>query len=158
MDIALCVLNSKTNILQFAGAYNPLWVVRKSEKEQIKIANLNKSRDLGTLEQNGFTLNEIKASKMPIGKFQRDQTPFTYYEIQLQKGDMVYTFTDGFQDQFGGEKDDKYMSKNMKKLLLSISEKTCDEQHHILDNEFENWIERGESEQIDDVCIVGVKI
>lgn len=158
MDIALCVHDRKTNKLHFSGAYNPLWIVRKSELKQIEIENLNKPKDLSYLEENGFTLNEIKANKMPIGKFQKDNVPFTFYEIQLLEGDMVYTFSDGFQDQFGGEDDDKYMSKTMKKFLTSIANSTCDTQKELMEKEFYRWMNSGSSDQLDDVCVIGVRI
>lgn len=158
MDIALCVLNRKTNTLRFSGAYNSLWVIRKSELDQISIEKLNKPKDINYLAEGDFTLTEIKANKMPIGKFHKDEILFTSYEIQLIEGDVVYTFSDGFQDQFGGPKDDKYMSKSLKKYLLSISNEPCVIQKEKLEKEFNNWINAGTTDQIDDVCIIGVRV
>jgi serine phosphatase RsbU (regulator of sigma subunit)/tetratricopeptide (TPR) repeat protein len=129
MDIALCSLNG--NKLEYAGANNPLWIIRNEE------------------------LIETKANKQPIGKFVLE-TPFTTHIIELQKGDSVYLFSDGYADQFGGEKGKKMKSVNFKKLLLSMQDKKMAKQKESLDIAFENW--RGKLEQIDDVCIIGVRI
>ena len=133
MDISLCVLDKKTNIIKWAGANNPLWVIKKGSEK----------------------VDAIKADKQPVG-YVENKTRFTQHEIQLQKGDSVYLFSDGFQDQFGGEKGKKYMVGKMKKFLLSIQEQTMDSQLVSLDNEFNRW--KGKHEQIDDVCIIGFEI
>ncbi len=150
MDIALCVLNKKTNQLQYAGAYNPLFIIRESTQE----APIGFEKKL---LGNTNTLYEYKADRMPIGKFLIDD-PFQTTEISLQKGDVLYTFTDGFQDQFGGAQGKKYMIKRMKKLLLEISSQPAHEQHEQLNSEFEEWVQSGDGDQIDDVCVVGVKL
>ncbi len=129
MDIALCSLNRNT--LQYAGAYCPLWVISKGE------------------------LKEIKADKQPVGFFD-NPTPYTTHTISLNKGDIIYIFSDGFADQFGGEKGKKFMAKSFKRLLISIHDKPMDEQRRILRETVENW--RGDIDQIDDICIIGVKI
>ena len=142
MDISLCSLkfnipSSKLNkpktiaTLQYAGANNPLWIIRNHE------------------------LIEIKPNKQPIGKIDNPH-PFTTHTIELQKGDTIYVFTDGFADQFGGEKGKKMMYKPFKGLLLSIQEKTMSEQKVILEEHFENW--KGKLDQVDDVCIIGIRI
>ena len=131
MDIALCTLSGTT--LQFAGAHNPLWIIRKGSNE----------------------VEEIKANKQPIGKYP-DPTPYQSHSIQLQPGDSFYIFSDGFADQFGGEKGKKFKAANFKKLLLEIQSKSMDEQLKILDKTFEDW--RGSLEQLDDVCIIGVRV
>ena len=152
MDIALCVLNRKSNILQFSGAYNPLLIMRKGENEALlKMASK-------TLEEGDLMLYEISSDKMPIGKHVYDQKQFSVSEILLEQNDIIYTFTDGFQDQFGGEKGKKYMIKSMKKFLLSNHADTLVTQNSKLDSEFESWMNVGNTKQIDDVCIVGVKI
>ena len=131
MDIALCLL--KGTQLKYAGAHNPLWVVRN----------------------NASHIEEIKANKQPIGKFDKP-SPYKVNTINLKPDDTIYIFSDGFADQFGGEKGKKYKSTNFKKLLLSIQDKTMDEQKISIQEAFKNW--KGSHEQLDDVCIIGVKI
>ncbi len=129
MDIALCCLEG--NKLTYSGANNPLWIVRSQE------------------------IIEIKADKQPIGKFEFEK-PFTTHEMDLIKGDSLYIFSDGYPDQFGGEKGKKYKTGNLKKLLLSIQNHPMEKQRNLLNDEFEKW--RGSIEQIDDVCVIGVRI
>ena len=129
MDIALCTLAGNT--LQYAGAHNPLWIIRNGE------------------------VLETKANKQPIGKYE-NLLPYTTHTIELQKGDSIYLFSDGYVDQFGGEKEKKFKSVAFKKLLLSIQEKTMEEQREFINQAFETW--RGDLEQIDDVCVIGVSI
>ena len=101
-------------------------------------------------------LLEAKPDKMTIGKHDKDQMPFNQYEIELQKGDLIYSFTDGFPDQFGGPKGKKYKYTQLKELLLSISGLDLEEQLLRLKSEFHNW--KGDLEQVDDVCVMGVRI
>jgi serine phosphatase RsbU (regulator of sigma subunit) len=129
MDIALCSLEG--NKLHYAGAHNPLWIIRNGE------------------------IIETKADKQPIGKFEKTK-PYTTHTFELQKGDSVYIFSDGYADQFGGEKGKKFKAANMKRLLLSVQDKSMEEQRLIIDKAFEEW--RGKLEQLDDVCMIGVKI
>ena len=82
--------------------------------------------------------------------------PFEEHTLKLQKGDTFYLFTDGYQDQFGGKKGKKFKPSSMRKLLLSIKDKDMDIQKQLLDKEFENW--KGNVEQVDDVCIIGVRV
>lgn len=98
---------------------------------------------------------EYKPDKQPIGNYFKT-TPFISHTIELKKGDALYIFTDGYNDQFGGEKGKKYRATQLKEKLLSIQSETMDKQKAILDKEFENW--RGPHEQVDDVCIIGVGI
>ncbi len=136
MDISLCVLDKSTNVLMWAGAHNPLWLLRENE------------------------VIEYKADKQPIGKY-FDATEFNSHTIQLQKEDILYIFTDGYADQFGGSLEinqlgKKFKSSQFKTLLLKISNKPMEEQKILLDSAFENW--KGELEQVDDVCLIGVRI
>ncbi|MCB0400874.1 MAG: DUF4154 domain-containing protein [Flavobacteriales bacterium] len=131
MDIALCSINTESKKLHFSGANNGMYLIRNGE------------------------LTEIKPDKQPIGNY-RDHKPFTLHEHDLQKGDVIYTFSDGYPDQFGGPKGKKFMYKNFKELLLEIHQKPMDEQHHLLVKAFEDW--KGGIEQIDDVCVIGVRI
>lgn len=131
MDIALCMLDRKNKELKYAGANNSLYIVRGEE------------------------LIELKADKQPISQY-FDNKPFTLHNFKLEVGDTIYSFTDGYADQFGGEKGKKFKYKPFKELLLSIQQKTMDEQFSIIKNTFHEW--RGDLEQIDDVCILGVRI
>jgi serine phosphatase RsbU (regulator of sigma subunit) len=133
MDISLCSLNTKTLKLEHSGANNPLWVIRENATE----------------------IEVIKGCKQPIGNFEHGKS-FMNHELQLKKGDTIYIFTDGYVDQFGGEKGKKLKSKAFKTLLLSTVKKPIDEQKELLHNFFENW--KGDLEQIDDVCVIGVRI
>ncbi|MDT8413324.1 MAG: SpoIIE family protein phosphatase [Vicingaceae bacterium] len=174
MDIALCSLKlSKGSelsesyaTLQYAGANNALYIIKKAppvlpEGEGNPAASQLENKEnegessspLGRL--GGAEIIEIKPNKQPIGKTDNPQ-PFTTHNIELQKGDTIYIFTDGFADQFGGEKGKKFMYKPFKELLLSIQDKTMDKQKEILAQHFENW--RGNLEQVDDVCVIGVRI
>jgi len=128
MDIALCSLEGST--LKYAGAHNPIWIIRNSE------------------------ILETKANKQPIGKFD-NPLPYTTHIFELQKGDSVYLFSDGYVDQFGGEKGKKFKAKAFRELLLSIQDKAMEEQKVFIDEAFETW--RGNLEQIDDVCVIGVR-
>ena len=98
---------------------------------------------------------EIKADKQPIGNYEITD-PFTLHEMELQKDDTLYSFSDGFADQFGGALGKKFKSKALKELLLSIQGKTMDEQHPILLKAYNDW--KSDHEQIDDVCMIGVKV
>lgn len=128
MDIALCSIQQ--NKLRYAGANNPLWLIRSGE------------------------LIEIKADKQPIGKF-ANPVEYTTHELELISGDIIYLFTDGFIDQFGGDADKKYKSPNFKRFLISIAHLSMEDQFKALQQEFNSWM--GRNEQIDDVCVFGVK-
>lgn len=131
MDISLCVLDKTTLKLLWSGANNPLWILRAGE------------------------VIIYKPDHQPIGKYSTTK-PFTLHEIALQAGDMIYVFTDGYVDQFGGPKGKKMMSSRFKELLLEIHSLSVSEQKLKLESYFEDW--RKEEEQIDDVCIIGVKV
>ncbi|HAN17294.1 MAG: hypothetical protein A2X13_00425 [Bacteroidetes bacterium GWC2_33_15] len=132
MDIALCIINHDSKTLEFAGANNHLYMIRDGE------------------------LTEIKADRMPIGIHQRAKEPFTNNEIKLEKDDLIYIFSDGFVDQFGGPDGRKFLATNFKKLLLENHQEHLTDQKQILENTFENW--RGEFKQLDDILVIGFKI
>lgn len=131
MDISLCKLEG--NNLQWSGANNPLWLIRKGTNE----------------------VEEISGDKQAIGKTD-NKRPFTTHNLTLNEGDAFYVFTDGYADQFGGEKGKKFKYKPMQKLLLSIQNKGLEEQKKSLSENFDTW--KGNLEQIDDVCIIGIRI
>jgi serine phosphatase RsbU (regulator of sigma subunit) len=119
--------------LEFAGAYNPLWLIRNNE------------------------LIEYKADKTPIGiNLYEEGKPFTNNKVELKKGDILYIFTDGYADQFGGSHGKKYKYKNLKELCLRIATLPLNKQAELLEKEFLEW--KGELEQVDDVLIIGIKI
>jgi len=135
MDIALCSINKETNTLKFAGANRPLWIIRKGKKE----------------------IEEIKGTKKAIGGVNLNRcTNFESHEIQLHKGDTFYIFTDGFADQFGGEKGKKMTTKIFKKLLIDIQDIAMSHQENYLKSYIEDW--KTEKEQIDDILIIGVRV
>ena len=98
---------------------------------------------------------ETKGDKQPIGKFD-NRVPYTTHSFELIKGDSIYIFTDGYVDQFGGEKGKKFKVKAFRELLISIQNKSMSQQKKILDDTFEKW--KATFKQIDDVCVMGVKI
>ncbi|MBL4736004.1 MAG: SpoIIE family protein phosphatase [Flavobacteriales bacterium] len=167
MDIAFCTLDYATNELQYAGAYNQLYVIRKDNPD-----NLSKeTRDL--LEDtciaikessHGYILLEVRANKFPIGVFVGEEVKeFTNNKLQLQKGDVVYIFSDGFVDQFGGPKGRKFMAKRFRPTLLSIQNLSLVKQGDYLDKVIEGWMkpngtEETVYEQIDDILVMGVKV
>jgi PAS domain S-box-containing protein len=133
MDIALCFVDIKDKQLEFAGANNPLYLVRN--KELIKIA----------------------ADKQPITPSREyEHKPFTNHKVELQKGDCVYLFTDGFADQFGGPKGKKFLYKQFQELLVRISNESMEDQKRLLYEAFEAW--RGNQPQVDDVLVIGIRI
>ena len=144
MDMAIISIDHETNMVQYSGANNPLYIVSQS------IKGFKPLMDYGVLG-----LYEVKPNKMPISIYEKMDV-FTTHEIQLQKGDQLYMFSDGYADQFGGPKGKKFKYKPFKKLLLENADKPMSEQKEILNQAFENW--KGNEEQIDDVVIVGVKI
>ncbi len=150
MDIAIGVLDKKTNLLQFSGANNPVWIV---SKDNFKIANnVELHPNLSSGELNLF---EVKGDKMPIGLFDT-QNLYQLNTIQLAKGDSFYLFSDGYADQFGGPRGKKYKYKPFKELLLGFDSKSGTEKKEILMNDHINW--KGDLEQVDDICVIGVKV
>ena len=115
-----------------ANANNPVWIIRN------------------------HVLIELKADKMPVGKHDSDYISFTEHSIELEKGDMIYTLTDGMADQFGGPKGKKFKYKQLQDLLTSIASKPLAEQKVVLDTTIENW--RGSLDQVDDILIIGIRV
>ncbi len=131
MDCVLCSFDLTSYMLSFACANNPLWIVRGTE------------------------LIESKADKMPVG-IQEGHKPFSSQSLQLQKGDVVYIFTDGYADQFGGPKGKKFKYKQLQELLLANAHRPITEQKDLLALTIENW--KGELEQVDDILIIGIRV
>jgi len=131
MDVSLCMLNKKTNELEFSGAMNPVLIY--SENNMI----------------------EYKGTKEAIGGFDHGRE-FETVTHQLKKGDMIYLFSDGYQDQFGGEKGKKFKYKNLKEQLRNLSQKELSIQHDNLEKSHKDW--KGDLEQLDDICLMGIRV
>ena len=132
MDISLCKLNMKNKTVEFSGAHNSL------------------------IHISGEELKTYRGDHQPVGLLLGDKKPFTKHKVKLKKDDMLYIYSDGYQDQFGGERGKKYMAAKFKNQLLKMSKETEDQQLSLLDQEFSSWIQ--DYEQIDDVCVMGVRI
>lgn len=132
MDIAFCIIDHSEGIAEYAGAFNPFFLVREEE------------------------FKEIKADRMPIGfyYFEDNPNPFKNHRVELQSGDWIYLFSDGYQDQFGGERYRKYSSRRFKNLLCEISKSNATKQKQLLEEEFMRW--KDEEEQIDDLLVMGI--
>lgn len=151
MDLGLCVWEKDTNILHFAGANNPLYILRR--KENASQHNFERFIDLP--EQNSILI-EVPPNKMPIGSYVGNESPFSSVTLPLFLGDTLILSTDGFADQFGGENGKKLKSRPFKEFLLSIQDSSMAEQSHLIKKQFEDW--QGTYEQLDDVCVVGIRI
>jgi len=132
MDMTICRIHKQTRLLTVAGANNPAWIIRNGSVEI------------------------VKADKFPVGISSGELRPFTQKELVLEAGAMVYTFTDGYPDQFGGEKGKKFMYKQFQELLLKVHKLPCEEQFRVLNNSFREW--KGSLEQVDDVCVIGIRV
>ena len=137
IDIALCSFNLDNYKLQYSGANNHLTLINKNS------------------ETNKYELNEIKADRMPVSSYVILKT-FTKHDIQLEKGDLIYLYSDGFPDQFGGIKGKKFYKKRLRELLFDISKNDTETQKQILHDTFYQW--KQNLSQVDDVLLVGIKI
>lgn len=150
MDMALAIIDKNTQELFFAGAYNPLYIVRSSkEKEDEKL------EPYLSQEGDNFKLFELKGDRQPIA-IHAMEAEFETTKIKLQKDDTLYLFSDGFVDQKGGPDKRKFLSKNFKKMLLKIQPGSMVEQKKKLEETMESW--RGEFEQIDDILVIGIRV
>lgn len=132
MDASLISFDFSKNTFSYAAANNPVWVIRENN------------------------LIELLPDKMPVGKHERDTVSFTRHDFIWQKGDVIYLFSDGFADQFGGPDNKKFKSKQLKELLVSIANMPMPEQLKKLEIVFETW--KGDREQVDDVTMLGIRI
>jgi serine phosphatase RsbU (regulator of sigma subunit)/Tfp pilus assembly protein PilF len=136
IDIALCVIDSKKNIMQYSGAYNPLYIISKNNGKSV--------------------FKEIKADPMPVGVHFSGDKSFTNHEIQLEIGDTFYIFSDGFVDQIGGDDNHRFTSEKFKKLLFDIHDQPMYEQKETLEQTLKDWM--GEHSQRDDILVIGVRV
>jgi serine phosphatase RsbU (regulator of sigma subunit) len=136
IDMAISVLDVKSMKLQYAGANIPLYVISEAN---------------GPPE-----LKEIKPERMPLGYYHSKDRPFVSHDVELGMGDAFYMFSDGYVDQKGGKDEKKFLSKNFKKLLLNIHDRTMHDQKEILEKTLSDWM--GEHDQVDDLLVVGVRV
>jgi serine phosphatase RsbU (regulator of sigma subunit)/ligand-binding sensor domain-containing protein len=132
MDIALHIIDYENMKIEFAGANNPLILIRNNE------------------------IIQVKADRMPIGIHERAGQSFQNHVMDAVKGDVLYTYSDGFQDQFGGPKNKKFMVRKLKELFLEIHQRPMEEQKEVLHRTFRDWTVS--SQQIDDVIVIGIRI
>jgi serine phosphatase RsbU (regulator of sigma subunit) len=132
MDIALCIIDRTNYTMEYAGANNPLFMVRNNE------------------------LLAYPADKMPIGTYLGEKESFTNNEIKLSKNDMIYLFSDGYKDQLGGESVKRLKTSGFRKLLLDVHEMPMKKQKEELEAFFDKW--KGEQEQMDDIMIFGIRL
>jgi len=136
IDMALCAIDQKNRTMQYAGAFNPLYLIRE--------------------EKSNAELIEFKADRMPLGYHHGKDRAFTHHDIKLEIGDTFYIFSDGFIDQKGGPEQKKFMSKKFKKLLLEIHDEPMFDQKSKLEKSLREWM--GDQPQIDDILVVGVRV
>ncbi|MBI3509478.1 MAG: tetratricopeptide repeat protein [Bacteroidetes bacterium] len=132
MDMVMCIFNSDKTKVDFACANNPLWLVRDGK------------------------LTAFETDNFPVGVHEGEMKSFRSHSVSLCKNDMLYMFTDGFADQFGGKDGKKYKYRQMKELVVHLSEMNGKEQHEKIETEFHDW--KNELEQVDDVLVVGIRI
>jgi ligand-binding sensor domain-containing protein/serine phosphatase RsbU (regulator of sigma subunit) len=131
MDISLVVIDRQLDMVEFSGAYNPLILIRKGE------------------------IIEFKGDKMPVGKHIIEEKPFTNQRILVEQNDMLYLYSDGFPDQFGGEKGGKYKARPFKNFLAGISSEPVKKQATLLEDELKRWM--GKEPQVDDILVIGIR-
>ena len=132
MDLAMLSFSKDFSKMEYSGANNPLYHVR------------------------GDDLMQTKADKFAIGSFKYGEKQYTNHDIEIKKGDLIYIFSDGYADQFGGIKGKKFMYRQFRELLMEIKDLPMVEQGNILNDKIENW--RGNYEQIDDILVIGVRV
>jgi serine phosphatase RsbU (regulator of sigma subunit)/HAMP domain-containing protein len=132
MDIALCTIDPKTKMLEFSGAHNPAYIIRNGE------------------------MIIIDSDPFSIGSYVNNEREFTNHNFQLETGDCLYLFSDGYVDQFGGPKGKKFMRKQFRQLLLDIAHLPMPEQKWRLTDTLDRW--QGQQEQVDDILVIGIKI
>ena len=135
MDLAICVYDRNTRILEFAGAKNPVVYIQDNE------------------------IKQIKGDRTPIGGLQKEEERiFTKHQVHINQVTTVYLFSDGFPDQFGGPQNKKFMIRRFRELLFEIHQKPFDEQKRILETTIDKWIGDGENKQTDDILVMGFRI
>ena len=137
MDCSLICFDFKNNKLKYAAANNVIYIVRENSAAE-------------------FELIELRPDRMPVGKHENDAISFSQNEIEIAKGDIIYTLTDGMPDQFGGPQGKKFMYKRLKELLVNIAGKPMGDQKELLQTALKEWM--GENEQVDDITVIGIRV
>ena len=148
MDISLCMIDYQQNELVFSGACRPMYIISRKRIQNTKELSLK-------IEKNGNHLYQLKGEIFSISAINKNHE-FQNRRLSIEEGDLLYLFSDGYVDQFGGSNNKKFKSANFRKLIFSISGEPMMCQESILQNTFEKW--RGSNAQIDDVCVVGIEI
>lgn len=151
MDISLIEINHKENRIQFAGAYNSLYLVRDRKLKAPAIEGMTIFKDES---ENASCLYEVPGDRMPVAFFDR-MDKFTTHTLTIEEGDRLYMYTDGYPDQFGGERGKKFKYKPFKKLILDHAALSMDEQYKVLSQTLDDW--KGDYDQVDDICMIGLK-
>ena len=151
IDMAIAIIDQEKKELHFAGANRPLFLFRKEEHFAVE----EKIPFSSSVEIDDYEFFTIKGDKQPIGAHW-EEIPFTNQLIKLQDQDSLYIFSDGIVDQYGGKKRKKFKTSNFKKLLQSVQPESMENQKKLIEEAFEEW--RGSNEQIDDVCVIGLRV
>lgn len=158
IDLSVCLIDYENRKLKYAGAYNPIYIVRSSEsdKEIEDIIKSNKTHDFTIEKSDGKILIEIKPDKNPIGISHGQVQKYNLKSFDLKENDVLYMFSDGYADQFGGDRRLKFLYSKFKQLLISVSSQSMEQQSMELNKALQKW--KGHEKQIDDILVMGIKI
>ena len=149
MDMSLITIHYENNLLEYAGAFNPIYLIRNKSNPALP------GQIEAALEDNDFWLYVIEADKMPVAYYDR-MDKFTNCELEFKEGDQLYLFTDGLADQFGGPKNKKFMYRQFMNILLQNASENMEKQGAMLTFAYDEW--KGDHFQVDDVCVLGIKL
>jgi len=152
MDISFCRIDLNTQMLEYSGANNPLYIVQNTTDLISDVNTMHRN-----INNKYLVLTEIKADKMPIGVYLKEKDSFTNHQVALTKGDTIYLFSDGYIDQFGGDTGRKFLAKTFKNLLLDINNLPLGNQQEIINETYLNWV-GADHEQLDDIIVIGFKL
>jgi serine phosphatase RsbU (regulator of sigma subunit)/ligand-binding sensor domain-containing protein len=156
MDMSLLVIDFNVSRVEFSGAYNPCFRIRRLTDTEIRdYKEDGLETQEGSMSDGKYLLETIYASKMPIGISPRMDEKFVFFDWELEKGVSYYLFSDGYLDQFGGQNGKKFMKKNFKRYLLEIQDYPMNRQKELLDKNLKEWM--GHSPQIDDILVMGIR-
>lgn len=162
MDIALCIIDKDKQLLQYAGAFSPIYILKdkglkaqKSKNVDFDDIAIKRKANMKIEQGENFELVQLIADKRPIGIHYEDKG-FRNFEIDVKHNDAIYMFSDGYSDQFGGSKGRKFSSRRFKHLIIKNFAKPMAIQKEILDTTIDNW--RGDQEQVDDILVMGIRL